>query len=69
MEDGFDFLVIGDGMETSKESTLARLTGRVKLRSLVGDGRQMWLLMATDRTGEATGFELQLSQVANVEGA
>ena len=69
MEDRYDFLIVGSGIQSSQSSTLiARLTGKTKILTLTSTGSEMWLQIATDRTGTDLGFSVNLTQVSNVEG-
>ena len=69
MEEGYDFLLVGNGDNSAiGESTIAALTGKIKLRTLASGDDVLWMRVATDRTGVAKGFELNVTQVANTEG-
>ncbi|XP_072030188.1 tolloid-like protein 2 [Amphiura filiformis] len=68
MEDGYDFLTFGDGENSVNGSILVSLTGTIKLNTLTSTGSMMWIKLATDLSGVARGFNLNLTQVANMEG-
>ncbi len=69
MERGYDFLTIGNGRDsTSSASVVARLTGRIKLRTITSSHLTMWIQVTTDRTGGGTGFNLELSLARNILG-
>ena len=69
MEDRYDFLIVGNGIQSTLSLTLiARLTGITKIRTLTSTGSEMWLQIATDRTGTEIGFSVNLTQVSYVEG-
>ena len=70
LEDGFDFLSIGNGDRSSigRESTIVQFSGEVKLRTITSVGDSMWLQFATDRTGIERGFNINFTQVLTKEG-
>ncbi|XP_072046284.1 low-density lipoprotein receptor-related protein 12-like [Amphiura filiformis] len=68
MENRYDFLIVGNGHNSAIESsTIAKLTGQVKLRTLVSNEAQMWLKVASDRTGTGRGFQIDLTRTIDVE--
>ncbi|XP_072046327.1 low-density lipoprotein receptor-related protein 12-like [Amphiura filiformis] len=68
MENRYDFLIVGNGQNSAIESsTIAKLTGQVKLRTLVSNEAQMWLKVASDRTGTGRGFQIDLTRTIDVE--
>ena len=70
MEDGFDFLTFGNGEESSDDTAniIVRLTGITKIRSVTSSGSQMWINVATDRTGTERGFLIHIKQTTDVQG-
>ena len=70
MEDGYDFLHLGNGERSSgAKSVIASMTGHVvKVRTVTSTVSQMWIKVAADRTGTATGFMLHLSQIEDTNG-
>lgn len=69
MERGYDFLILGDGVvSVDGKSTLATLTGTIKLNSLSSGGSTLWIKVATDRTGTSKGFRLELKQLTDEYG-
>ncbi|XP_072030432.1 uncharacterized protein [Amphiura filiformis] len=69
LEDGFDFLSVGNGDSSAvgSESTIVKLTGKIKLRTITSLLESMWLQFATDRTGRAKGFNVNFTQVLGYE--
>ncbi|XP_072030434.1 CUB and sushi domain-containing protein 1-like [Amphiura filiformis] len=69
LEDGFDFLSVGNGDSSAVgiESTIVKLTGMIKLRTITSVGESMWLQFATDRTGRTKGFNVNFTQVLGYE--
>ena len=69
MEDGYDFLTIGNGKEATAESKMVALSGRVNVRVIRTTDENAWIQIVTDRSGSASGFDLLIGQVAaNSEG-
>ena len=69
LEDGYDFLTIGNGQEATAESKMAVLSGFVKIRRVTSAAGNAWLQMTSDSSGRAAGFLFQLSQqITDVEG-
>ena len=78
MEEGFDFLILGNGERSSGSGSsvsgsgsgvIVRLTGHgSKVRVVTSGEPNMWIKVATDRTGIATGFLIHVSQVADAVG-
>jgi hypothetical protein len=68
MEDGYDFLTVGDGENSIHGSTLVSLTGDIWMNTITSSGSRMWIKIATDMTGVARGFHLNITQIASVEG-
>lgn len=70
LEDGFDFLTVGNGDGFSAEiaSTIAKLTGRIKLRTITSVDDSLWVQFVTDRTGTDGGFAVNFTQILGYEG-
>ena len=69
MENKYDFLIVGNGDNSAiKSSSIARLTGKTKLRTLSSTDDTMWLKVASDRTGTGRGFEIELTRTVTIEG-
>ena len=70
LEDGFDFLSVGNGDSSSvgSESTIAKLTGRIKLRAITSNEDSLWVNFATDQTGTDKGFAVNFTQVHGYKG-
>ncbi|XP_072046676.1 uncharacterized protein [Amphiura filiformis] len=69
LENGFDFLKIGDGTNSAqKKSTIVNLTGEILIRSMISKGFTMWITLVTDGSDSSNGFGLQLEQQSNVAG-
>ena len=66
LERGFDELTIGDGNEAGKNE-IARLTGQVKVRTVTSGSSTMWMMMSTDKTGQMSGFYLEIGQLQSGE--
>ncbi|XP_072022253.1 uncharacterized protein [Amphiura filiformis] len=61
LERNYDFLIIGDGEDPSDaESTIATLTGMVKIRRIVSLEHQIWIKFVSDRTGTRRGFDIHI---------
>ncbi len=67
MENGYDFLIIGQG-EAKNRGEMAKLTGQVKLKRLTSEVAQVWMRLATDKTGQRQGFRLGLSRTTESRG-
>ena len=69
MENSYDFLIVGNGDNTADQgSTIAKLTGRLKLRTLTSMGSRLWLKVVSDRTGTRRGFKIDITRTTGVEG-
>ena len=70
LEDGFDFLTVGNGDSSSVagESTIAKLTGRIKLRTITSGEDSLWVKFATDHTGTDKGFAVNFTQIRESQG-
>lgn len=70
LEEGFDFLTVGNGDTSSlgSESTIAELTGRIKLRSITSVEDSLWVKFATDHTGTEKGFAVNFTQIRESQG-
>ena len=70
LEDGYDFLTMGNGAVSSDAdaTVIVALTGLAKARTVTSEGQNMWINMATDRTGVAMGFLIDIRQIDEVQG-
>ncbi len=67
MENGYDFVIFGNGVDSSiKSSLIAKLTGSTKLKTLTGRQSQMWVEMITDRYVGRKGFRFLMTQTLNI---
>ena len=64
LERGYDFLQIGDGDDSSDESSLiGSFTGRLKLHVLSSNEFRLWIVIATDSSGISQGFHVELTSM------
>ena len=63
LERSFDFLTVGDGPESGLHE-IASLTGSVKIRALTSSTSSMWMALTTDKTGQMSGYRLELDQIS-----
>ena len=69
MEDGYDFLMIGNGLDPGESlSVITSLTGSVKIRTLTSSGHGMWLTIATDGTTTGRGFHINMRRIQHTQG-
>ena len=69
VERGYDFFIIGNSHDIEDhETTIATLSGLVKLRTLTSEGPEMWMRFKTDRSGRRQGFFLQLQELTGFNG-
>lgn len=64
MENGYDFLTIGNGDEPSDVSAIIYITGATKLTALTSNSSRMWIEMTTDGVVNMDGFMVQLEQLS-----
>lgn len=67
LEKGFDYLTIGNGDIEHKASTIASLTGNLKVSALVSSMSNMWMALTTDSTGHFQGYQFELEQIPATE--
>ncbi|XP_072020845.1 low-density lipoprotein receptor-related protein 12-like [Amphiura filiformis] len=66
MENGYDFLIFGNGDDSSlRTSAIATLTGTTHLTSLTASQSEMWIKMITDPYIGYKGFRLLIQQTLN----
>ncbi len=64
LERGYDFLQIGDGDDSSDESSLiGSFTGRLKLHVLSSNEFQLWIVIVTDSSGISQGFHIEVTSM------
>ena len=70
LEKGFDYLTIGDGEVEDQASTIAALTGSLKVSALASSMSNMWMALTTDSTGHLEGYRFELEQIpaADING-
>ena len=69
VERGYDFFMIGNTHNVENTSTtIALLTGVIKLRTLTSTGSQLWMRFKSDRSGRRQGFVLQLKGLPHFNG-
>ncbi len=69
MEDGYDFVMIGNGLDPGDSSTLLKsLTGNAKIRTLTSSENGMWLTIATDGTTTGRGFHINMRRILHTNG-
>ena len=64
LERGYDFLYIGNGDDSTDESSLIYdFTGVLSLRLLASKGVALWLVFDSDRSGTRQGFHIQATGI------
>ena len=64
LERGYDFLHIGNGYDSTDESSLKYdFTGVLSLRLLASTGVAVWMVFDSDKSGTGQGFHIQATVI------
>ena len=64
LERGYDFLYIGNGDDSTDESSIIHdFTGVLNLRSLTSIDLALWMIFDSDRSGSRPGFHIQVTSI------